>query len=201
MIDNTRLFRTMHGSKLASSSRQGEGFNPPARRAERGATRAALGTVDKPYVFDGPDGHARRSPTCSPAARNSSSITSCSAWTGRRLARAAPSGRTTSTALTSILRTATSPCSRSPRRRSIRSKRTDGAWAGLQVGLVGRLRLQPRLSVTSSPEEFAKGDVFYNYAWMKIHRGHRADLGSAYSTRNWTARSTRPIPLMPAAST
>ena len=57
-----------------------------ALNAER--RRLPMVSVDKDYVFDGPDGTAGCS-TCSRAAGSSSSTTSCSTRVGTRAARAA----------------------------------------------------------------------------------------------------------------
>ena len=58
------------------------------------------------------------------------------------------------------------------------------------MGLVGRLRLQPRLSRDLCTGRTEKGDVFYNYAWAKSSGTERPGISVFYKSSDGTIYHT-----------
>ena len=181
--------------------RQGKGVQPPARRVERASGVPCHGSASTSRT-------SSKAPTAAkPLADLFAGRSQLVVYhfmlgpTGRKAARAAPSGPTTSTASTSIWRIATSPCWRSRRHRSTGSNafKQRMGWSFKWVSSAG-CDFNHDYHVTFTPEEIAKGDVYYNYAWRKSSV-HRTARHQRVLQERRTARSIIPIPPMRAAST
>jgi len=100
---------------------------------------------------------------CSAGARSSSSITTCSGLTTRRLRPPARRSRTGSTASPCTWPTTTSRLRRCHGRRSRSCRRTSGGWGGRFPGVLVRRRVQPGFQCFVHRGATAQGRHRYNY--------------------------------------